>query len=151
VRKLTLWTVAAGVVVIAAVFAVLQFTGQKLPTATLQLGSGPKQAAYSLEIVTDEAAQVKGLSGRSGLGKNAGILFQYEVELPRCIWMKDMLFDIDVVWLDADRRVTSTAPNLTPQTYPQTYCAPALYVIELNAGEITAHNIRPGQKLELTL
>jgi hypothetical protein len=121
------------------------FSSGQVKTAQLTLGTGSSSATYNLEIVTDSAGQAKGLSGRTSLGKRAGMLFSYGDLQQRCIWMKDMHFSLDIIWFDASHRVTSIVPNLSPSTYPQSYCANAQYVVELNAGEVAQHGLRPGQ------
>ena len=139
----------AAIIMIAA--TMLGFIGGDKPeTTTLELGSGTSSAQkYTLEKATSSAAQVKGLGGRDTLAPSAGMLFEYEDNTQRCIWMKDMRFNIDVIWVDATNRVVSIVPDLKPDSYPQSYCANALKVIELNAGTASKHGLRVGQILQL--
>ena len=65
------------------------------------------------------------------------------------MWMKDMHFNIDIIWLNESTRITSIAPDLSPSTYPQTYCADAKYVVELPAGEAARQGLRVGQTVKL--
>jgi uncharacterized membrane protein (UPF0127 family) len=67
----------------------------------------------------------------------------------RCIWMKDMKFTIDVLWLDRNKRIVSAIANLTPASYPQKYCASAAYIVELPAGTIRGQGLRTGQTVSL--
>jgi uncharacterized membrane protein (UPF0127 family) len=55
--------------------------------------------------------------------------------------MKDMLFPIDIVWIDSEYRVVSIAKNISPDTFPKTFfpTQSARFVLEMNAG--TAENI----------
>jgi len=75
------------------------------------------------------------------------MIFPYDKESEQCLWMKDMLFSVDIIWVGADKQVTSIKPNLSPDTYPDSFCAQAQYVIELPAGEASKSNLRIGQKL----
>jgi len=77
------------------------------------------------------------------------MLFKYENVEKRCMWMKDMKFNIDILWLDGNNRISSIVRDLSPTTYPQSYCADAKYVIELKAGEADKHNLRVGQVIKL--
>jgi hypothetical protein len=88
---------------------------------------------------------VKGLSGRSGLAAGTGMLFSYEDSSEHCMWMKDMKFNIDIVWFDDSQRITSIVPDLPPDTYPQSYCARGKTVLELPAGTAAKHGLRVGQ------
>ena len=59
----------------------------------------------ALEIAATPADQRLGLGQRDSLPWNHGMLFVYdEPGVPR-FWMKDMRFDIDIVWIRGDRIV----------------------------------------------
>jgi uncharacterized membrane protein (UPF0127 family) len=148
------WRVTAiiAAVVVGLIVISLAIIGQRAGTpgyATLTLNSGTKAAkTYHLEVVTTQAAQEKGLSGRSGLAKDGGMLFSFKGTSRRCIWMKDMKFNIDILWLNSDKRVVSAVANMSPKSYPQNYCAAASSVIELPAGTMRSQGIRPGQVVQ---
>ncbi len=92
----------------------------------------------------DERAQ--GLSGRSVLGENEGLLFVFTVDDRHSFWMKDMLISIDMIWLSSDKRVVHIVPNATPGSYPQTFSPddPARYVLEVPAGWASRHGVTVG-------
>lgn len=106
---------------------------------------------FVLQTATTEAQHEQGLSGRSSLAPDEGMIFIYDQPAKRCFWMRDMQFPIDMIWLDANRRVTSIAPDAKPESYPSAFCSeiPAQYVIELPAGEAARTNIAVGQTLQL--
>lgn len=139
---------------LALLLAVILYTGQRAVApelSTLQLGAGSQSAkTYKLETVSTAEDQSQGLSGRSGLPAEGGMLFAYEGGMQnRCIWMKDMKFSIDVVWLDSSKRIVSMVQGMSPSSYPRKYCATAESVVELPAGTIREHGLRPGQTLNL--
>lgn len=105
-------------------------------------------STYDLEVVTDENSQQKGLSGRAGLARGTGMLFAYENEGQRCIWMKDMHFSIDILWINASKRLTRVESNIRPESYPEQYCARAKNVLELKAGEAIKNDLKIGDKAE---
>jgi uncharacterized membrane protein (UPF0127 family) len=117
-------------------------------TAKLVLAAGP-QGTYTLETASDQAGQTKGLSGRTELGSQSGMLFRYGETAERCMWMKDMRINLDMIWLDADQRIVSIVQNVTPASYPHTYCATAKDVIELPAGAVRTNGVRVGQVVKL--
>lgn len=105
---------------------------------------------YELEAAVTPAAKIKGLGGRARLGENKGMLFIYDQSAPnRCIWMKDMRFAIDIVWLDANKKVVHLEHAIPPSSYPADFCAAdaSRYIIELNAGEAKRAGIAPGNTL----
>lgn len=93
-----------------------------------------------VDIVRDESARAKGLSGREGLGVNEGMLFIFDEPGIYPFWMKGMKFPIDIVWISGNRIVglKERVPpepgvpdrELTTYTPPE----PADKVLELAAG-----------------
>lgn len=102
---------------------------------------------FDLRIATTPAEQAQGLSGVRKLGPGEGMLFVNQYVGERCIWMKDMQLPIDIIWLDDDKQVIRIEEYVSPNTYPQTFCARAQYVIELAAGEANRSGIGPGRTL----
>ena len=88
----------------------------------------------------------KGLSGTKSLPQGQGILFVFPKADIYPFWMKDMNFSIDIFWLSEDGRIVYIAENVSPDSYPAAYKSdgPATYVLELNAGFATAHNVQAG-------
>lgn len=102
----------------------------------------------ALEHAESSEARERGLSGRSELAEQSGMLFMFDSPQQRCIWMKDMQFSIDIVWLDAGKKVTKIMEQVSPNTYPESFCADdAQYVIELPAGDIGKFGIATGERL----
>jgi len=89
-----------------------------------------------LEIAKTEEEKIKGLSGRNYLEKNKGLLFVYDDLDFYGIWMKEMSFPIDIIWMDEDYRVVTVTENVSPDTYPTVFYPDkkSKYIIELNAG-----------------
>ena len=109
------------------------------------------EGQYSLTIAQNEAQRQRGLSQREKLPANWGMLFIFENLGDHGIWMKDMNFAIDVIWLNANFEIVDLKENVLPSSYPTTYRAPrlSLYIMELNAGQISANDLVVGQKLDL--
>jgi len=104
---------------------------------------------FSLEVAGTPAAQELGLGKRASLPKNQGMLFVFSRPAVECFWMKDMHFPLDMIWLDANKTVVHVEQNVSPATYPSTFCPAATseYVIELNAGSSRSAGIRDGEIL----
>lgn len=102
----------------------------------------------TVDVADTEDKRVQGLSGRSGLDKNAAMLFVFSQASQQCMWMKDMKFSLDMVWLDKSKNVIKIVENVAPSTYPESFCADnAKYVVEFNAGMVKENNIKIGQNL----
>jgi uncharacterized membrane protein (UPF0127 family) len=135
----------AGLIAVALSSLALPTLLYQPPTGRLVL----PQATYALEFSVSEQARARGLSGRKNLARDRGMLFVFDEANQACMWMKDMHFSIDIVWLNKTKRVEHIAPNVSPNTYPRTFCSssPATYVIELPAGTVVKNAIQPGQVL----
>ncbi len=82
-----------------------------------------------------------GLMFRKKLNKRECMLFIFESEGFHSIWMHNMLFAIDVVWLDGKSRPADMVENIKPckSILNCSDYAPkkaAKYIIEFNAGSI---------------
>ncbi|MGC8649284.1 MAG: DUF192 domain-containing protein [Candidatus Micrarchaeia archaeon] len=79
-----------------------------------------------------------GLMYEKKMNNNEGMLFIFENETYAPIWMRNMLFPIDVLWLDKNMNVVEKKENLKPaklfefKTYGGK--AKAKYIIELPSG-----------------
>ncbi len=108
------------------------------------------QCSLSLEKVNTEATRERGLSGRSSMPPSHGMLFVFDSIGRQCIWMKDMRFNLDIVWLNAQGRVIKQVENIAPSTYPDSFCADdTFYVIEVNAGVAKSAGLSQGSYVNL--
>ncbi len=113
-----------------------------------KLGSTRQQCVLVLEKVFSEQDKALGLSGRQGLPASRGMLFVFDQPAERCMWMKDMKFSIDILWLDTDKKIVAVEKNLSPPTYPNTFCnAGSQYVLEVSAGVSDVSWLGVGKKL----
>jgi uncharacterized membrane protein (UPF0127 family) len=66
-------------------------------------------------------------------------------------WMKDMNFPIDIIWLDANKKVVLIEHDVAPSTYPDSYGPETLtqYVIEIPAGEAKRAGLKVGDTVAL--
>ena len=107
--------------------------------------------SVAVAVADTESLREQGLSGRASLPEGQGMLFVFDTDEEWGIWMKDMLFAIDIVWADAQGTVVTVANDVAPNTYPKVFypSAPARYVVELPAGFAAAHSIAEGSKVVL--
>lgn len=100
-------------------------------------------------IADSEDERVKGLSGRRSLAANRGMLFIFDETGNYGIWMKDMRFPIDVIWINGNEVVDIKA-DIAPETYPAVFTPqePAQYVLEVNTGFSAEHGIEKGSSVE---
>jgi len=107
--------------------------------------------SFQVEVAKSESEHVKGLSGRSQLKDDAGMLFIFPDEQVRYFWMKDMLFPLDIVFIDKEGKIVDIKRDFqpcAPDACPSySSAAPAKYVLEVDAGSM--EGIEPEAKVYL--
>jgi uncharacterized protein len=105
-------------------------------------------------IVRDtEELRQKGLSGMKELRDDEAMLFVFDSPNIYGIWMKEMLFSIDIVWLDEKGRIISMEKNASPNSYPKVFypSAPSQYVLEFNSGTLENIGAQVGDSVDIRL
>ena len=115
----------------------------------------PKGNVY-VEVMDTPASRIQGLSGRSGLGEDEGMLFVFDVPGKHGFWMKDMLFSIDIIWIAENGVIVHVERNISPASYfvsnpPQRYgtTIDAKYVLELAAGQSEKFGAHVGSTVKI--
>ncbi len=112
------------------------------------------EKTLSVEVVNSPESMTLGLSGRDTIGAD-GMLFIFPQRgIPR-FWMKDMRFDLDMVWIDGNRvidiskNVPKPAENvvLLPKYSPK---SPASLVLEIPAGKVEEWGIVEGARFSFS-
>jgi len=118
-----------------------------LPMGEMTIGS----TTLTVEIASTPAEQQAGLSGRPSLALGHGMLFVFGTPGEYGFWMKEMLFSLDIIFINSEKSVVTVYPELTPGTYPEAFypANPALYVLEVPAGFAAQHGIVEGSKVVL--
>lgn len=99
---------------------------------------------YWVQIVDTDMGREKGLSDRYGMCAKCGMLFIFNDQNNIRFWMKDMRFDLDIIFLDKDKKVVKIYENVDRNKYPDTYDADAQYVLELNVDSVRSGGIVVG-------
>ncbi|MDB4992147.1 MAG: hypothetical protein JWL75_392 [Parcubacteria group bacterium] len=121
-------------------------------SSTSPLVSDPIQPMH-FEVVTTDAAQERGLGGRTVIPENYGMLFVFAQDFNVGFWMKDMQVSIDIVWLSDNGTVLGIEDSISPNTYPNSVYPPkpVKYVLETKAGEMRRRGWEVGTKIPLPL
>lgn len=152
-RRLDILRLIVGACVLLVVFAVVgtvffasvgtrQETSSNMQKSTLSLGVG----VITVDVARTDAELVRGLSERTRLGDQEGMLFVFEKDSRQGIWMKDMNFPIDIIWLDSQKRVVHIVRDASPESYPVVFTPPvdARYVLEVPAGSVARWGVNVG-------
>jgi uncharacterized protein len=124
-------------------------TSENKQTRTLRIGA----ASLTVEIANTPSLREHGLSNRQTLQENHGMLFDFTAtQIPRpTFWMKDMLFDLDLIWIknntvvEISRNVQAPKPETPDDTLqliqPSVDCD---MVLEVVSGWSDKNNIHVG-------
>jgi len=104
-----------------------------------------------VEIASTPNERMRGLSGREELSRIDGLLFVFPEPGYHQIWMKDMLFSIDIIWIDENLQVIGIDKNISPNTYPRLYRPerPAKYILETGVHFSDTYSLREGHMVQL--
>ena len=112
---------------------------------------GDTLAAIDIEIADNEQKTAQGLMYRSSMPQNAGMLFMMPNEEVQGFWMRNTYIPLDMIFINSKMEIVTIHRNTTPMlesSYIST--APALYVVEVNAGFCSKNNINEGDKIDYT-
>lgn len=135
--------------------------GPSLPRLTLDI----QGQRYALELALTRESRATGLSGRTRIPDDGGMLFVYPQPQSLVFWMYLCLVDIDVAFLDPQGRVLAVyemqaepppGPGESPGAYRQRLRRyqspqPGQFALELRAGSLRELGIHVGDKLDLPL
>ena len=114
----------------------------------------PDGTIIQAELATTGEQVSRGMMFRTQLAADRGMLFVFSDMQPRGFYMFQTLIPLDIVWIDAGRRIVYISKDTPPcssrnpsqcPTYGEG--APAQYVLELAAGQATAHGLKVGDRL----
>lgn len=137
------WFLAACVLVLLA--AVVAVFNEEVRQPTMKFGS----RTIAIEEANSSRDRERGLSGREGITDSYGMLFDFERKGQHCMWMKDMHFPIDILWLDENKKVMEIASSIPPESFPSNFCPAedATYVLEVQSGLSETAGVDVGEQL----
>lgn len=131
--------------------AVLAYVGLSYQQDITPVKVGDK--VFQARLAISQAEQVKGLAGASPLKGSQAMLFVGSTAAQQPIWMKDVSFPLDALWLNNEKEIIYMEHSLSPDSYPQTYGPDQVsrYVLELPTGAARQRNLEVGDRLEFAV
>ncbi|ELY57039.1 DUF192 domain-containing protein [Natronolimnohabitans innermongolicus] len=115
--------------------------------------TGEELAVVDAEVADTYSDRYTGLSDHDDLPEGEGMLFVHSSEGERTYVMRDMDFDIDIVFVDADREITTIeharAPEPDEDGNDLEHTGRAQYVLEVPRGYANETGMRVGDELEI--
>ncbi|OLZ42014.1 hypothetical protein A6E15_13960 [Natrinema saccharevitans] len=117
-------------------------------------GTEPK-AAVDVEVADDRSERYTGLSDHDSLERGNGMLFVHNREQELTYVMREMDFDIDIIFIDADREITrihhARAPEPGEDGNDLEYSGRGKWVLEVPRGYANETGIEVGDRVEIDL
>lgn len=109
------------------------------------------ETSVTLDIADTDEERSQGLSGVMSMPKNHGMLFVFEKNSQHGIWMKEMNFSLDIIWLNEFSEVVHIEKNISPNTFPKVFnpSSSSKFVLEFNAGFVERNHIKKGDNFVL--
>lgn len=115
------------------------------PIVEVKLGS----EVFRVETARTDEQHRQGLMHRQSLPDNGGMIFVYPDADRRSMWMKNTSIPLEVVWIDANRRVTGIDP-LAPHDLTSVRSPGAVrWSIELPRGAAERVGLKVGDVIEI--
>ena len=150
-------TIAAVIVGIAGIMSLpsdVKLESVEFPRGTVKIDS----TVLEVQVADTDPRRVRGLMFQKQLPLDEGMLFVFDDANPRSIWMLNMQFPLDIIWIDDNGKVVFIEKNVPPcKTAVETVTCPsykggskdAKYVLEVTAGFVDAFKITTESTLEI--
>jgi uncharacterized membrane protein (UPF0127 family) len=122
--------------------------GARGPVARLETARGTAEVV--LEVAATPQERNRGLMYRESLPDGHGMLFVFDDDADHEFWMKNTLIPLDMIFIDAGRRVVGVHANATPlSTALISVGAPSRYVLEVPGGWAARRGVARGDRVLL--
>jgi uncharacterized membrane protein (UPF0127 family) len=122
----------------------------ELGMRTIRLPNGQEIRA---EVEINPVDMQKGMMFRDSLARGRGMLFIHEKPGLYAYWMYQVRIPLDIIWMDANRRIVEISADTPPCKTKASKCPnyggheQAQYVLELGGGEAKRLGLRVGDTL----
>lgn len=149
--------IAAFIVGIAGILSMpsdVKLESVDFPMGTVKIDD----VVLQVQIADTDPLYARGLMFQEELPFDQGMIFVFDGEERRSMWMLNMQFALDIIWLDSNGNIIHIEKNVPPcKTALETVSCPsykadnkfAKYVLEVTAGFIDEFNITEDSKLEI--
>lgn len=133
-----------------ALFLFMAIVGARAEASLERLAIVTSTGTYEfrVEVADKPSERAKGLMYRKSMPEDQGMLFDFHVEGPVMMWMKNTYLPLDMIFVSRQGVVTKVAANTVPMSEEVISSAgPACAVIELNAGTAEKIGLKAGDQI----
>ncbi len=115
-----------------------------------QDANGVRHGSFKAEIAATNSAREIGLMYRKELADDRAMLFIFPEESDRSFWMKNTYVELDMIFLDAQKKVVSFVERALPLSETARKSeGKALYVLEIRGGLSKSLGISRGMTMRV--
>jgi uncharacterized membrane protein (UPF0127 family) len=140
--------------VVAGMCLAISFLAMPFPTArsaelqTLEIATKTGVHVFSVELAVTDDEKTRGLMFRRSIPEFTGMLFDFETDGPRTMWMKNTYVSLDMIFIQSDGRIRRIAENTEPESEKLIRSGgPVRAVLEVAAGTARKLGIEPGDRV----
>lgn len=143
-----------GIVGIATIPSDTKLETVNFPKGTIKVDN----VVLQVQIADTDPARTRGLMFQNELPYDKGMIFVFDDEQIRSMWMLNMQFPLDLIWFDHEGNVVHIEKNAEPCksaletmtcTFQNAENKKAQYVLEVTAGFVDKFNITEKSKLQI--
>ena len=116
-----------------------------LPTVRMKIGD----RTFTLEVAATPASRERGLMFRESMPDDHGMIFVFPDEAMRRFWMMNTKIPLDIIYINAARKIVAIKPMKPHDLIGVTSDEPAKYAIELNKDMARKIGVKVGDVLEI--
>lgn len=120
----------------------------QLPILSI-INSDGERVPVRVEVADTSQEMQTGLSNRTALAQDAGMLFIFDQERLRSFWMKNTLIPLSIAYIDAEGRIVDIQDMQPLDETPHPSAEPARYALEVNQGFFDERGVMVGDMVDL--
>jgi len=127
---------------------------QSVPAAKKTTLTFPDGKSIKIDLVDTPATREIGLMCVTKMPRTYGMLFVFPQDMYLNFWMKNTLVPLDILWIGADKKITTIHEKLhestvdTPDDKIVTAAGKGQFVLELASGEAGRRKLKVGDQLK---
>lgn len=117
-------------------------------TGELTIESGGQRHRFTIELADTDERRTLGLMYRTTMAADAGMLFDFKIDQPVTMWMRNTRLPLDMLFITRDGRIANIAQRTVPFSETSIYSSgPVRAVLELNGGTAERLGLKPGDRV----
>lgn len=108
----------------------------------------PGTPRIGVEIADDDAKRARGLMYRTSMPEEQGMLFSWSDERQRAFWMRNTCIPLDMLFISKEGFIVGILEQVPVMNeLSRSVPCPAAHVLEVNAGWVRSHGVKPGMRV----